>query len=151
MSKRLPAQKRKERRGEPLNKKSVSKTFEDVFQESVEEAFSSLGEAVKKSIYYHLELNFRIRKKDIPCRVDDFADALEKIFGVGAQHIELLIMKKLNEKISCSYKWDGPSWLVPDLTFQKYVRLLRISCEDNIVPETVEVIVDAGQKQEQHR
>lgn len=134
-----------------MDKKNNPKKFEEVFQESVEEALSSLGEAVKISLYYHLEHNFMIPKKDIPCRVDDFSDALEKIFGVGAQHIELLIMKKLNEKVSCLYKWEGPSWLVPDLTFQKYVKLLKISYEDENVPAVdVEVIVDAGEKQKQH-
>lgn len=136
-------------RGKRLNTKSACKKFEDVFQESVDEAFSSLGEAVKNSLYFHIEHGFHVPKKDIPYRIEDFSDAVEKIFGLGARQVELLIMKSLNKKVNCDYKWKGPSWLVPDLTFKKYVELLRISYEAESFLESVEVVVDAGEKQEQ--
>jgi hypothetical protein len=134
-----------------LDKKNRDKKFEDALQDSVDEAFSSLGESVKKSIYYHLENSFLIPRQDIPCRVEDFSDALERIFGPGAKPIELLIMKKLYQKVNCSYKWEGPKWLIPDLTFEKYVELMRIGCKEEEKIETFEVIVDAGERQEQRQ
>jgi hypothetical protein len=132
-----------------LDKKYNSKKFEEVLQDSIDEAFSSLGEAVKASIYFHLEHKFLITKQDIPWRVKDFSDALERIFGLGARHLELLIMKNLYEKVNCLYRWEGPKWLVPDLTFKEYVELVRIGYVAEEKIGTVEVIVDAGEQQEQ--
>jgi hypothetical protein len=132
-----------------LDKKDRCKEFEDVFQDSVDEAFSSLGESVKKSIYFHLERTFLITREEIPCRIEDFSNAIERIFGAGAKHLELLIMEKLYIKANCSFKWDGPKWLVPDLTFKQYVELVRISYREEERIGTFEVIVDAGERQTQ--
>jgi len=132
-----------------LDKKDRCKEFEDVFQDSVDEAFSILGESVKKSIYFHLERTFLITREEIPCRIEDFSNAIERIFGAGAKHLELLIMEKLYIKANCSFKWDGPKWLVPDLTFKQYVELVRISYREEERIGTFEVIVDAGERQTQ--
>jgi len=132
-----------------LDNKNHSKKFEEVLQDSIDEALSSLGEAVKTSIYFHLEHKFLIARQDIPFRIEDFSDALEKIFGLGAKRLELLIMKNLYEKVNCLYRWEGPEWLVPDLTFKKYVELIRIGYNDGDRIGTVEIIVDAGEQQEQ--
>ena len=132
-----------------MDKKDRCKEFEDVFQDSVDEAFSSLGESVKKSIYFHLERTFLITREEIPCRIEDFSNAIERIFGAGAKHLELLIMEKLYIKANCSFKWDGPKWLVPDLTFKQYVELVRISYREEERIGTFEVIVDAGERQTQ--
>ena len=132
-----------------MDNKNHSKKFEEVLQDSIDEALSSLGEAVKTSIYFHLEHKFLIARQDIPFRIEDFSDALEKIFGLGAKRLELLIMKNLYEKVNCLYRWEGPEWLVPDLTFKKYVELIRIGYNDGDRIGTVEIIVDAGEQQEQ--
>jgi hypothetical protein len=81
--------------------------------------------------------------------VNDFSDALEQIFGLAAQPLEILIMKFLNEKVNCTYNWVGPSWLVPDLSFTKYVKLMELWCEDTCRIGEVEVILDDGERQEQ--
>jgi hypothetical protein len=90
-----------------------------------------------------------ITKQDIPWRIKDFSDALERIFGLGAKHLELLIMKNLYEKVNCLYRWEGPKWLVPDLTFKEYVELIRVGYVVEEKIGTVEVVVDAGEQQEQ--
>ena len=135
---------------EQLSRNDERKKFEAVLLEAVDDAFSTLGESVKTSIYFHLEHKFIIPKQDIPYRIDDFSDALERIFGMAAKYLEILIMKKLHEKIACSYEWDGPSWLVPDLTFRQYVELLRLCYEDKGKTGEVEVWVNAEEKQKQH-
>lgn len=73
--------------------------FEKVLLEAVDESLSSLGESSKQAIYYHLDKSFNIKRPEIPCNVDAFVNALGKIFGPGADFIETLIMKRLNEKI----------------------------------------------------
>ena len=106
---------------------------------------------MKNSLYFHLEHKFLISKQELPNRIADFSDALERIFGQGAKYIELLIMKNLYLKVNCSYKWEGPKWLVPQLTFKEYVELIRIRCEDEERIGKFEMIVDAGERQEQRK
>ena len=93
------------------------KAFEKLLTEAVDEALTSLGESAKQSIYFHLENKFKIAKKDIPYRLEDFADGLEKIFGLGAHFIEILIMKNLFEKIGQPLEWNQNK----ELEFVEYV------------------------------
>ncbi len=125
------------------------KKFSSILLESIDEAFLTLGEKTRSSIYFYLETKFLISRQDIPERVNDFSVALERIFGLGAQQLEILIMKCLNEKINCAYNWVGPKWLVPDLTFTKYIKLLELWSVDTEKIGGVEVILDAGELQEQ--
>lgn len=73
--------------------------FERILLEAVDEGLSSLGQSSRRAIYFHLEESFKVKKKEIPYKIEVFADAIEKIFGVGADFLEILIMKRLHEKI----------------------------------------------------
>jgi hypothetical protein len=147
----LPLMKEKGSRwDEQLTRNDGRKKFETVLLETMDEAFSSLGDSVKTSIYFNLEHKFAIPEQDIPYRMDDFSDALERIFGIAAKHLEILIMKKLHEKITCFYEWNGPNWLVPDLTFRQYVELIRLFYEDKGKTVKLEVWVNAEETQKQH-
>ena len=101
----------------------AKKTFEDLLLESVDEAFASLGESVRQAIYFHLEKKFKLAKKDIPYRPEDFVAGLEKIFGLGARFLEILIMKKLYEKIDQPLKWNENK----ELVFVDYVAVAKQS------------------------
>lgn len=99
------------------------KAFEKLLTEAVDEALTSLGESAKQAIYFHLENKFKIAKKDIPYRLEDFADGLEKIFGLGAHFIEILIMKSLFEEIGQPLKWNQSK----ELVFVEYVAAAKQS------------------------
>lgn len=129
--------------------KADSKKFAEILLNSIDDAFASLGQNVQFSLYFHLETKFALTKQNIPDRISDFSDALDQIFGQAARQIELLIMKFLNERVKCNYKWDGPKWLVPDLTFEKYVKLMEISVEDENRTGNIEVLLDDGDKAKQ--
>jgi hypothetical protein len=134
--------------------KSLAKTknetkFDAILIDAIDLTFSALGQNVKFSIYFNLEAKFGLPKQDIPDRIGDFSDALDQIFGQAARSLEILIMKYLNEKVKCNYSWTGPKWLVPDLTFEKYVKLTRISVEDSGKTGDVEVLLDDYQRPEQ--
>ena len=75
------------------------KAFDELLLTSIDEALISLGESVKQSIYFHMESEFRVPRRDIPDNLDRFQAGLEKIFGAGARFIEILIMKNLHAKI----------------------------------------------------
>src|SRR5665647_3682173 len=57
--------------------------FYDILLEAIDKSFLSLGEPVRKSIYLYLENSIGIKKIEIPFRIIDFQNALEKLFGVG--------------------------------------------------------------------
>ncbi|HSQ48409.1 MAG TPA: hypothetical protein VLL96_01855 [Candidatus Deferrimicrobiaceae bacterium] len=122
--------------------------FNKILLEAIDEALLSLGELAKSSLYLHLQNDFALPKNQIPFRIVDFVDALERIFGQAALQLQILIMKCLNEKVQGSYEWSGPSWLVPDLTFAKYVRLMQLYCTDADNTGDVEVFQDAGERKE---
>jgi hypothetical protein len=87
---------------------SANKSFEQILLEAIDRALSNLGEGAQASIYFHLEDKFKIRKHEIPQRVDEFSDALERIFGRGACTLEMLFMKSLHSKIKLVCNW--PVW-----------------------------------------
>ena len=134
-----------------MSKNCESKKFEVVLLETLDEALSTLGETVKKTIYFHLQHKFLIARQEIPYKIDDFSDAIEQIFGSGARTLEILIMTKLHQKIRSRYRWEGPNWLVPELTFSQYVELMKLFYEDNEKIGKVEVIIDAGEQRQEQR
>lgn len=113
-----------------MAKQSQHRSFEQILLEAIDEALSSLGESVKKSIYFHVENSFNIKRQEIPQKIDAFSKALEQIFGPGARHLEISFMKSLHAKIKVTckwpeYEWPLSKWIVPEMTFQEYVRLMQ--------------------------
>ena len=84
----------------------TGRTFDDLLLNSIDEALTSLGESVRQSIYFHIENKFYVPRKDIPGKLGQFQDGLEKIFGTGARFIEILIMKNLHSRIGTSLEMD---------------------------------------------
>jgi hypothetical protein len=98
-------------------------SFEKLLLEAIEDGLSSLGDSAKHAIYFHLENTFNIKRQDISSRIEEFADALEKIFGLGAKPIEILIMQRLYEKVGGVVEYPQQK----DLAFTEYVAAARQS------------------------
>ena len=81
------------------------KVFDNLLLEAVDDALASLGDSAKQAIYFHLESKFKIARNEIPQRLEDFTEGLNKIFGMGAKFLEILIMKQLHERIGNSLEW----------------------------------------------
>ena len=99
----------------------TEKAFQKLFLEAVDSAFSSLGDSAKQSIYFHLQNKFKIARNEIPRRPKDFEDGLEKIFGAGNKFLEVLIMKKLYEKLGTEGNiliWDEDK----EFNFVEYIK-----------------------------
>ena len=109
-----------------MTKVSQHKNFDVLLLEAVDEGLSVLGQAGKTSIYINLEGLFNIRKTEIPNKIEDFSNALHRIFGLGAPQMEILIMKKLQEKVGERNKLDDQIRLASNLTFAKYIELMRL-------------------------
>jgi len=111
--------------------------FEKILLEAVDEGLSTLGESPKQAVYFHLEKSFKIRKREIPYRIDDFAHSLDKIFGQGADFLEILIMKRLHEKIGGVVRWPDST----EFTFVGYVATAKRSfLRREGTAETMEVV-----------
>jgi len=107
--------------------------FEKLLLEAVDEGLSSLGESSKRAIYFYLKIGFNLKKHEIPYKIEDFADAIEKIFGLGANFLEVLIMKRLYEKVGQPLKLQ----VSKDFTFTEYVAAVRRSFLEKREKETV--------------
>jgi len=77
--------------------------------EAVEEGLSSLGDSPKQAILFFLESSFKIERDNIPANLTEFSEALEKIFGPGASHIEKLIVRCLYRKLGLKFE-EANSW-----------------------------------------
>lgn len=95
--------------------------FEKLLLEAVDEGLASLGESSKQAIYFHIERSFNVKKKEIPHKIEAFAKAIEKIFGLGANFLEMLIVKKLYEKIEGVFEWHEST----EFTFTRYVAVAK--------------------------
>jgi len=94
--------------------------FRKLLLEAVDEVFSSsLGDSAKRAIYFHLQKTFKIRKQEIPNKIDEFANAIEKIFGDGAKLLEIRIMKHLYEKVGNEFGYFPEE---DALLFTEYVK-----------------------------
>ena len=92
------------------------RNFEELFLEAVDEQLTLLGDSPKQALYSHLEKGFSIKTQEIPRRSEAFADAMEKIFGQGANYLEVLIVKRLHSRIGLDVNL-GTS----DLTFTEHI------------------------------
>ena len=97
-----------------------SREFDKILLIAIDEALTSLGESVKQSIYFHIENEFKVARKDIPENLEKFQEGLEKIFGAGARFIEILIMRNLHMKIGLPLKMEGEQ-----LEFVEYIGVAK--------------------------
>ncbi len=101
----------------------MEKAFDNILLRAVDDALTSLGDSAKQSIYFHLEDKFNIKKKNIPNRLEDFEAGLERIFGMGARFLEIMIMKNLYSEIEEPLEWQEGR----EVVFIDYVEAARLS------------------------
>jgi len=72
--------------------------FEDAVGRAVDDIFSTLGENPKQAIYRHLKTVYGIEKEDIPHKIDVFANAIERTFGLAGKAMEIKIIERLHSR-----------------------------------------------------
>lgn len=101
-------------------KKSEDK-FDVVVLEAIEESLSSFRAFDKQEVYFHLKNACNISKREIPRKIEEFAFAMEQIFGIGSRLIEIRIIEALHKRI--------PEFVFTSRTnavvFEEYVTSLR--------------------------
>jgi hypothetical protein len=99
-------------------------SFSQLLVQAVDEGLSALGESSRQAVYGCLESAFRIRRDDIPQKIAEFSDALEKLFGDSARLLEIQIMKKLYRKVGDIVEYYPER---EDITFTEYVAAAELS------------------------
>ena len=116
---------KKRREFNSKNREAEKKTmnFEEVLLEAIDEGLSLLGESSKQAVYFYLEKTFKMNRLDIPYRIEEFTDAVEKIFGSGAKILEIQIMKCLFKKVGYKFKHYPKQ---KNLTFTEYIAAVKL-------------------------
>jgi hypothetical protein len=128
------------------------KNFDQLLLEAIDEGLSGLGEAGKASIYIYLERCFNIRKQEIPNKLIDFSNALERIFDLGARQLEKLFMKNLRDKLELAFKGSKyqltlSEGIVAEISLSEYVRRIRKTFEDAYADKVEMGILDREYKE----
>jgi uncharacterized short protein YbdD (DUF466 family) len=127
--------------------KEKSSKFNFMLLEAVDEALSILGESIKKSVYFHLDETYNIDRHEIPIKISEFSDSLEKMFGVGSRYIEILVIKQFYPKIQLTCDCQTNS-LTQGLSFKEYVELMRKEFSKHSLKTKMEFFIeDRGKKQ----
>jgi hypothetical protein len=106
-------------------------SFGRLLLQAVDEGLCTIGESMRNAVYRYLEDTFGIRKTDIPRRVDEFSDGLERIFGNGARLLEIEIMKNLCRKVGDIADYFPTK---EDITFAEYVYAAELSSHSACAP-----------------
>jgi len=77
------------------NEKSEA-NFENAVGRAIDEVLSGLGDGNKQAFYCYLRNNYGINEDEIPYKIEDFARAIEQIFGSAAKLIEIKIIERLH-------------------------------------------------------
>jgi len=97
--------------------------FEELLMEAIDEGLSLLGESSKQVVYFYLEKTFKMNRLDIPYRIEEFIDAIERIFGNGSKILEIQIMKCLFKKVGYTVKHHSKQ---KNLTFTEYITAIKL-------------------------
>lgn len=79
--------------------------FEECLLVAIDETFNSIGEGCKQTIYYYLEKKYMLPKEEIPCRIEDFSESIEQIFGLGEKILKIRIMNNVYQKIELPFPY----------------------------------------------
>ncbi len=86
-----------------IGENELKKPFNEVLSESIDEVLSAMGITVRNMIYLYLNSHLHMSKGEIPWRMTDFFETLEKLFGAGAKQLEKQILETLQEKTQITY------------------------------------------------
>lgn len=95
-----------------------NRDFKRLLLEAIDEGLSSLGDSSEQAIYFYLEKTYAIKKQDIPNKIEEFTDAIRKIFGQGAKFLEIQILKHLYEKVGHDFRYFPEK---DNLLFTEYI------------------------------
>lgn len=101
--------------------KPAEDSFKIAITETVDESLSQFCNLDKEAIYLRLEKTYKIKKQEIPFKIENFVDAIEQMFGVGAKLIEIKMTSALHKRIPEFIFFPRKG----DVDFKEFVTSLR--------------------------
>jgi hypothetical protein len=121
-------------------------SFDELLLSAVDRAFLCLGSSSKDAVYFSLKEDFRLPRKEIPARLYEFSEALERLFGIGSRHLEILIMKELNKELSEEKPLKAQNYSDSNISFTRYVKLRKQMFEKPEDPNQFLILTDSDLK-----
>lgn len=81
----------------------LNRKFRELFNAAVDEAMLMLGESGRQATYYHIEKVLGLERGRWHNTVEEFAEAVEQIFGPGAQLLLKAITKELYSDLGLKF------------------------------------------------
>jgi len=111
-------------RNEISNSALRSNKFDYALLESIDDALADLlGRRSRDQIYDHLATRYGCGRDEIPIKVYEFHEFLEKVFSSGAKTVCRTIIRRLCAKLG--YEFVS----IPDFEFFDYLAVLRAKLE----------------------
>jgi len=87
--------------------------LDKIILQAVDLGLLNLGESTKQVIYHHVWIIQRLKREDIPIRLEEFYEALQKLLGTGAKAVEKLIVTNLYNLACCEFI-ENRGWTLLD-------------------------------------
>ena len=84
-----------------------------VILEAVDEALGTLGESARQTIYWHIDRKYKLRREDIPEKLQALPLALDSLLLAGGRVVERLIAQSLCKKFGVAYE-EHADWRLVD-------------------------------------
>jgi hypothetical protein len=101
--------------------KPTKEEFKTSIAKTVDESLASFCNLDKEAVYLRLENTYHIKRQEIDSKIENFADAIEHMFGVGAKLVEIRIIAALHKRIPEFIFFPKKS----EVDFKEYVISLR--------------------------
>lgn len=89
------------------------KRLNEIILRAIDLGLLDLGEGTRHTIYYHVERIQHLKREEIPRRMEEFHEALEKLLGAGTRAVEKLIVRNLYDILGCELI-ENNSWTLLD-------------------------------------
>jgi hypothetical protein len=90
-----------------------AKPIREVVLQAVDDGLSVPGEIVRAAIYERIERSYRLRREEIPEKLETFHQALQDLLGGGAKVMEKLIAKNLYRRLGLDFR-EHANWSIVD-------------------------------------
>jgi len=89
------------------------RSLNEIILDAVDLGLLDLGEGTRHTIYYHIGRIQRLKREEIPHKLEEFHEALLKLLGEGTRAVERLIVRNLYEMIGREYT-ENSGWTLLD-------------------------------------
>jgi len=87
--------------------------LDEIILEAVDLGLLNLGETTRETIYHHISRVQGLKREEIPVRLEEFYEALQRLLGAGAKAVEKLIVTDLYNLAGCEFI-ENRGWTLLD-------------------------------------